>query len=551
MKPMLSRLFAGVLCATLTLPSLAIAELPLVSERTDWSAPANAWWSHVQYLANDKLEGRRAGTPGYDKAVAYVEEQFRQIGLKPAGVNGFQQPISLTPYQVDAEKSSAEISRANGPVHFMVGKQLAVAQDSRPVVSAPLVFVGYGLRIPRKHIDDYAGVDLHGKIAVFFNAPPERLQGPQRAYARGGDQRWNALAGTGAIGMLSLSLPRYIPGQEKMTPEQIAKAQPQSAGGERVTFTDPTISAFKGLEFSGNIGNAAAGEKLFAGSGHTYEELLALAKEGKPLPDFALPGTFSAHTVVDHKPPVNAPNVIGLLEGSDSKLKKEYVVVSAHLDHLGIGREIDGDSIYNGAMDNASGIASLIECAKLMAAQPHPKRSVLFIALAGEELGELGSQYFATKPTVPKQQIVADLNMDMYLPLFPLRFLEVQGLGESTLGNDARAVCQLNDVEVQFDKQPDENRFVRSDQVNFVKQGIPALAFKFGWTPDSAQEKLFNEWVRTRYHKPSDDLNQPVDKVAAAQFTLVLAQLATRVANEQPRPSWYPESRFSTTVAAR
>jgi Zn-dependent M28 family amino/carboxypeptidase len=136
--------------------------------------------------------------------------------------------------------------------------------------------------------------------------------------------------------------------------------------------------------------------------------------------------------------------------------------------------------------------------------------------------------------------------MDMYLPLFPLRFLANQGLGESTLGNDARAICQLNDVEPQFDKQPDENRFVRSDQVNFVKQGIPALAFKFGWVPDSPEEKTFNDWVKIRYHKPSDDLNQPVDKAAAAQFTSLLAQLATRVANAPTRPTWYPESSFAT-----
>ena len=551
MKPLLSHVIVSALAATLALPSFATAELPLVPERGDWSAPAAAWWSHVQYLADDKLQGRRAGTPGYDKAVAYVEEQFRQAGLKPAGADGFQQPISLTPYQVNTEKSSARLERPAGEARFVVGKELQISQETRADVSASLVFVGYGLRISRKHIDDYAGVDLHGKIAVFFNAPPERLQGPQRAFARGADQRWKVLRDTGAIGMLSLALPRYIPGQEKMTPEQIARAQPQSAAGQRVTFTDPQMTLLSGAQFSGGITSAEAAEKLLAGTGHLYADLLALAKAGKPLPSFQIPGIFTAHTVVDRGTPVSAPNVIGMLEGSDSKLKKEYVVVSAHLDHLGIGREIDGDNLYNGAMDNASGIASLIECAKLLAAQPHPKRSVLFVALAGEELGELGSEYFAKHPTVPQAQIVADLNMDMYLPLFRLRFLEVQGLGESTLGNDARAVCQLNDVEVQFDKQPDENRFVRSDQVNFVKQGIPALAFKFGWTPDSPEEKTFNDWVRTHYHKPSDDLNQPVDKVAAAQFTLVLAQLTTRVANETARPSWYPESSFSNTSAAR
>ncbi len=537
--------------ALLSLTPLAAAEIPLVPERTDWTASAAAWWSHVQYLADDKLEGRRAGTPGYEKAVAYVEEQFRQAGLKPAGTVGYQQPVSITPYRIDDKKSSASIARDGTSTTFTIGKELSISQDSKPDVSAPLVFIGYGLQVPRKHMDDYTGVNLQGKIAVFFNAPPERLQGPQRAYARGADQRWKALRRTGALGIISLALPRFIPGQEKMTPEQIAKAQPQSAGGQRVTFTDPQMSSLTGIAFNGNIANAEGGEKLFNGSGHAYAELLVLAKAGKPLPQFTIPGTFSAHAVVDREKPVSASNVIGLLEGSDSKLKKEYVIVSAHLDHLGIGREIEGDKLYNGAMDNASGIASLIECAKLLTAQPHPKRSVLFIALMGEELGELGSEYFAKHPTVPQAQIAADLNMDMYLPLFPLRFLEVQGLAESTLGNDARAVCQLNDVEVQFDKQPDENRFVRSDQVNFVKVGIPALAFKFGWVPDSPEQKTFNDWVKTRYHKPSDDLDQPVDKIAAAQFTVILAQLTTRVANESPRPAWYPESSFSSAPVTR
>ncbi len=547
------RLAASLLAACFVLSNTAAAaQIPLLPERSDWSAPAAAWWSHVQFLADDKLEGRLTGTPGYDKAVAYVEQQFLAAGLKPAGSKGYQQPITLVPTELDLPHCSMELQRPDRRVvKFEVGKEGSSSIESLPEVHAPLVFLGYGLQVPRKHVDDYAGMDLHGKIAVFFNAAPRNLQGPQRAYARGADQRWKALQRAGAVGMLSFTLPRIIPGQEKMTAAQIAAAQPQRALGPQLDFADPDLNRLPGLQFNGSITSPAAAERLLEGTGHSYEELRALAAKGEPLPHFAIPGMFVAHTSVTKLQPVIASNVIGMLEGSDPKLKREHVVVSAHLDHLGIGREINGDKLYNGAMDNASGVASVIESAKLMAAQPRPKRSVLFIAFMGEELGELGSAYFATKPTVPRSQIVADLNMDMYLPLFPLRFLEVQGLGESTLGNDARAVCQLNDVEVQFDKQPDENRFVRSDQVNFVKQGIPALAFKFGWTPDSPEEKTFNDWVKTRYHKPSDDLAQPVDKVAAAQFTVVLAQLTMRIADETPRPNWYPESSFSTTVAAR
>jgi Zn-dependent M28 family amino/carboxypeptidase len=170
---------------------------------------------------------------------------------------------------------------------------------------------------------------------------------------------------------------------------------------------------------------------------------------------------------------------------------------------------------------------------------------VLFLSWTGEEEGMLGSQYFVAHPTVPLSSIVAAINMDMYLPLFPLHYLEVQGLGESTLGNDIRAVAQRNDVEVQFDKQPPENRFIRSDQASFVRQGIPGLAFKFGWLPDSPEQKVFNDWIHTRYHAPSDDLNQPVDQVAAAQFTAIIGQLALRVADEPEKPAWYAESFYN------
>ncbi len=537
--------FAAVLIALATLGLHADSQITPVPERTDWTAPAAAWWSHVQFLADDKLEGRRAGTPGYDKAVAYVEQQFKAIGLAPAGTQGYQQPVALVPTTVDTAKSSVSLKKPSGTTTFQLGREMNLSPhvDGTGPVSAPLVFIGYGLRVSAKHIDDFAGSDLKGKIVVYYGAAPDRLQGPQRAYARGLDQRWKQLYAAGAVGVIGLTPPRAVPGTQNLTPAQQQAAQPQRAAGPSLLFADPDLDNLKGLRVNATI-TAAGMDKLLAGTGHTFAEIRELGDAGKPLPHFDIPGTLEAQTVTTKGTELHASNVIGMIEGSDRKLKKEYVVVSAHLDHLGIGREINGDKLYNGAMDNASGVASVIECAKILMAQPRPKRSILFIALAGEELGELGSQYFATKPTVPKPDIVADLNMDMYLPLFPLRFIEVQGMGESTLGNDARGAFQLNDVEVQYDKQPDENRFVRSDQVNFVKQGIPALAFKFGWTPDSPEMKTFNDWVATRYHKPSDDLDQPVDKVAAAQFTSILAQLTLRVANG-PKPSWYPESSFA------
>ena len=195
-------------------------------------------------------------------------------------------------------------------------------------------------------------------------------------------------------------------------------------------------------------------------------------------------------------------------------------------------------------MDDASGDASLIQIARAMkASAAKPKRSILFLSVTGEEKGELGSQYFATHPTV-SGPLVADINMDMYLPLFPLKYLEVQGLDESTLGDDLRAVAALAGVQVQADKQPEHNRFIRSDQYSFIKKGVPSLAFKFGWLPGTPEEKTFNTWYAERYHAPSDDLTQPVDLAAAAQFNAILEKLALRIADSGQRPEWKPTSFF-------
>ena len=529
-KPV-SDLFSGVLLAC----SFALhAQQPA---NKDWTTAGNAWWAHVQYLADDKLEGRKTGTPGYEAAAKYVEAQFKAVGLKPAGSNpnspnGYRQDVELLPLTLDTTNSIFQV----GGTAYTFGDDVVVSPRVATYgeIDAPMVFIGYGLHVPRKHVDDLAGLDLKGKVVVFYNAAPADLLGPQRAYARIAGERWKTFREAGALGYIQIAPPRPgAPPPSTTTPQPV------------LAFADPALEPPDGPKLVATL-TAAGATKLFAGSGHTPEQIKALADAGKPLPSFPIVGTLKAKTIVDTppKPFITSPNLVGMLEGSDKKLKKQYLIISAHLDHLGVGKAVDGDTIYNGAMDNASGIAALIEAAKLLAAGPRPKRSILFLAVTGEELGELGSQYFATKPTVDKKQIVGDLNMDMFLPLFPLRYLEIQGLAESSLGNDARAVCQLNDIEPQFDKQPDENRFVRSDQVNFVKQGIPALAFKFGWTPDSPEAKTFNDWVKVRYHRPSDDLQQPVDKVAAAQFSSFLAQLAARVADAPLRPQWYPESSF-------
>jgi Peptidase family M28 len=501
-----------------------------------------AWFAHLKALASDDLKGRKTGTEDFIHAAQYVESQFKAIGLKPAGVDGYRQPVGFRNVSVDAEHSTLDLVHADGKVQALkIGSDVSLSPnvEGAASVDAPAVFAGHGLVIPGLGIDDLKGLDLHGKIVVIFGSAPAAVHGPLKAYYRTAAIRWQALKPAGAVGLVTIAEPRLPQG-----------GPPRGGGGLGGTrpvdqLADPALNPLRGARLNATIPIASAGT-LFAGSAHTLDELQALAKDGQPLPKFPLAVNVRATTTTEVHSSYQAPNVVGLLEGSDPKLKHEYVLLSAHLDHLGVGRPVDGDTIYNGAMDNAVGIASLIETAKALARGPRPRRSIAFLAFTGEEEGELGSQFYAHYPTVERSSIVAELNMDMYLPLFPLHFLEVQGLGESTLGNDARAAAQLNDIEVQFDKQPDENRFIRSDQASFVKFGIPALGFKFGWLPGSAEEQTFNDWIKNRYHHPSDDLNQPIDSEAAVHFDRVLLTLVTRVSNAPTKPTWYPESFFST-----
>jgi Zn-dependent M28 family amino/carboxypeptidase len=290
--------------------------------------------------------------------------------------------------------------------------------------------------------------------------------------------------------------------------------------------------------------NPAKAEKLFAGSGHTFQEIADLGKDRKPLPRFPLPVSIKARARVLTKE-VESANVIAKLPGTDPTLRNEYVVLSAHIDHLGIGEPINGDRIYNGAMDNGSGSALLLDMAASLKAHPEKLRcSILFVFVTGEEKGLLGSKYFAAHPTVDPKSMVADINVDMFLPIVPLKILRVQGLAESDLGDRAREVAQSLGVRVQPDPEPLRNVFIRSDQYNFIRHGIPALKVDVGFDLGSAEQKIFKDWLTNRYHAPSDDINQPVDFSAAALYEEIVRQLLISVANADARPQWRPESFF-------
>jgi hypothetical protein len=514
--------------------ALTLAADAAVTPGTDWNALGKLWWSHVQFLADDSLEGRGTGSPGFEKAANYMAEQFRAAGLKPAGTNGYRQAIDFQVLSIDESRCSLDLLHDGNkqPVKLGDDAVLGVSSHAAENVEAETVFIGYGLTVPELHYDDLAGQEVKGKIVVFITGGPADMPGPVKAHYQSGEERRKALAKAGVVGAIAIPNPKSA----EVPWSRIAAARFQP----RMELSDPGEGVLPSLPVSITF-NPARAEMLFAGSGHTFEEVLAALNGDKPVPHFPLAVKVHARVGMTRSQ-AKSENIVGVLPGSDPLLKNEYVVVSAHLDHLGIGEPVHGDRIYNGAMDDASGDASLIEIARTMK-DARPKRSILFLSVTGEEKGELGSEYFAAHPTV-SGLIVADINMDMYLPLFPLKYLEVQGLGESTLGDDVRVVASEAGVQIQADKEPEHNRFIRSDQYSFIKKGVPALAFKFGWVSGSPEEKTFKAWYAERYHGPSDDLSQPVDLAAAAQFNAILEKLALRVANADQRPEWKQDSFF-------
>jgi hypothetical protein len=523
----------AILLGVIVLPTTAGAARK--SRRTPASSAGARWWKHVQYLAGDELRGRATGSEGHYRAAEYVAREFERAGLKPAGTSGFFQPMKLRSLKIIEAQSYVNLARGGVLEVVELGEDVFFSLRGDPAarIDAPAVFVGYGLKIPEANHDDLAGVDLKGKIAVYLQGGPARIPGPLKAHYQSSRERWRALEAAGAIGTAAIANPKWmdIPWERL----KLLRFQPF------LSLADQRLADSPGQKISLMI-NPAKADKFFSGTPHTMAEILALAAAGDPLPKFPLVYSIRA-TIGSEQSEGESGNVVGILPGSDPKLKNEYIALSAHLDHLGVGEPVKGDSIYNGAMDNAIGVASLIELAGALK-RMRPRRSVLFLAVTAEEKGLLGSQYFATFPTVPRESIVANANLDMYLPIHPLRILTVYGLAESTLADELRKAAAGLGVHLAGDSEPDRNVFIRSDQYSFIRRGIPSLFFKFGYPKGSSWERLQKRWLRERYHSPSDDAKQPVNLAAAARFNQLIARFVAGVARAPGKPRWRPASFF-------
>jgi len=503
----------------------------------------NSWWGHVKFLADDSLEGRDTGSEGLRKAQAYAVEQLQKAGLEAAGTKGFYQPVRLVEYQLYEDKSSLSLIAGDKPTALSFADDAFIgtrATRESTKLSAPLVFIGYGLKIPEKNLDELVGLDLKGKIVVYLAGSPEDIPTAVASHYQTPSERWKSLHEAGAIGTVTIFNPASM--DIPWSRISINRNHPS------MDLADLEFNETPGLQLGVSF-NPASAEKLFAGSGHTFAEIAALGKDRKSLPHFPLAVSLQANVVILRQA-VESANIVAKLSGSDPALKNEFVVLSAHIDHIGIGAPINGDRIYNGAMDNGSGSALAMDIAASLKAHPEKiQRSILVVLVTAEEKGLLGSKYFAAHPTVPPKSIVADVNVDMFLPIVPLKVLKIGGLEESDLGTRAAAIAQSMGIKPIADPEPLRNLFIRSDQYNFIKKGVPSVKCDVTFEPGSPEQKIFKDWLTNRYHAPSDDVKQPVDLQAAATYEEFTRRLLLDTANTSARPRWKPDSFFRRYAA--
>ncbi len=496
-------------------------------------------YAHLAYLADDSLEGRLTGEPGYDIAAEYVARQFEAIGMEPGGDDGWYQQVPFVAYQIDTENNAFVVHRDEGDVAYEYREHYTAFADkvrTENSVRAEVVYVGFGVHAPEHGYSDLDGVDVDGKIVALFGNAPSTLPSYERAYHASSRTKSAELVKRGAIGAISLRSQRSVKSYPWERVRKTAGLKPAMAW---VGPAGAVSDYFPEIEGSVLISVATA-EELFAGSPISFTEARAATESDTPASvPLGFEVTVERRTTHER---FESPNVIGIVRGSDPELADEYVVFTGHLDHIGIGVPVEAsdDEIYNGAYDNALGIAMLIEAARALQASP-PRRSVMFIALTGEERGLLGSDYFAHYPTVPAESLVANVNLDMPLFLFPVAELVDFGAAHSSLKAPMTAAAEAEGFKLVPDPMPEENLFIRSDQYSFVRQGIPAsyLDTGFGSTdPDIDGETLVRDHFMKHYHKPSDDLARPIHWNSAVRFTRANARVGFAVANADERPSW-------------
>jgi len=478
-----------------------------------------AWWHTTEALSGDDMEGRDTGSPAYERAAQYVAKRFKAAGLKPGGDNGsyFQQVLM---HEIAASPAGTDFTliRPDGTktaLRFLEDITYGPEKNVPAQLEGALTFRGY---CGQNEMQNVAG-----KIVVCFGNKRATLPGEETRVA-------NARAGHAAA-IISVDDPYFTiePPRWPVAYARTVRLRTESRESSD-SFCVMRLSAAAFAEFS-------------KGTGRDAQALLADGGAQKPLPSFDLPSRLQLHTRQSERD-ISSPNVLAVLPGD---ARDEYVAVSAHLDGYGYGMPVDGDKLYNGTLDDAAYVALLIQMADDIRARklPAPKRSLLFAAFTGEEKGLLGSKWYVQHPTVPITQTAANINLDQLRPLFPLSILTTEALEDTTLGQIARKVAASMQIQLRADAEPERHLLRRADQLPFLLQGVPAISFVFGFDPGTESEQRYREWYKVRYHRPQDDLTQPMDFAAAAKFNTFFYDLVTAVAAAQPRPAILPTSQFA------
>lgn len=496
--------------------------------------------AHLQYLSSDEMLGRMTGSAEYDKAAAYVARHFEDIGLEAGGEDGsWFQAVPMLTRRIHVDSASVVFHQDGVEMTQRWKEDFVMGGDVvRPVtnITAEVVFVGFGIDAPEMNYSDYDGVDVNGKIVAMFGGAPDTFPHNERAYYSSGLTKAEEAVARGAVGVIGL---RSRTDQGRYTWKRVSENAGVRPGMSWINLSGDAANYFPELQGGATI-NVPPAEQLFSRAPISFEDALDAADAGQTLSTpLGTEVTLARRT--EHES-ITSPNVIGILRGSDPDLAEEYVIFTAHLDHVGTGVPIDGDHIYNGMYDNAMGASILIETARAFAAMPEPpRRSIIFIALTGEERGLVGSDYYAHYPTVPTDSIVANVNLDMPLLLYPVGDIIAFGAEHSSLQGVIDGAIAAEDFDLAEDPMPEEVIFVRSDQYSFVKQGVPSVFLVPGFTstdPDIDGESLWRGFLSTYYHQPSDDMSRPIDWPSALRFARANVRIGYAVAEDTNRPTW-------------
>jgi hypothetical protein len=484
-----------------------------------------AWWHTTEALSGDSMEGRDTGSPAYQRAAEYVATRFKSAGLQPAAENGsYFQAVPMHEVAALPQGTDFTLVRSNGSEQSLafLGQITFTPAPGLPTqLEAALTFRGY--------CGKDAMSDVAGKIVVCFGTQRANLPSAATRLANARDGH--------ALGLISVDDPWFTiePPRWPFAYARSVNLRANSAAAEQ--FADP----FCVMRIS-----ADAFASLLEGTGQDATSILKAGGTQQTLSDFDIPSRLRLHVHLAERD-ISSPNILAILPGTNPTLRKEYVVVSAHLDGYGFGTPVSGDKLYNGTLDDAAYVALLIQMAEDIKSHrlPAPQRSILFAAFTGEEKGLLGSKWFVEHTTVPIAQLAANVNLDQLRPLFPLDILTAEALEDTTLGSTARRVAELLHIEIRPDVEAERNLLRRADQYPFLLKNVPAISFIFGYDPGTESERRYREWYQVRYHRPQDDLTQPIDFAAAAKFNDFFYKLVAAIATDQQRPEILPTSQFA------